>query len=254
MAILLFFFIIGLMVGSFLNVCIWRIPRQKSIIFPPSHCPQCGQPIKVRDNIPLVSYLFLRGRCRFCKTKISLRYPLVEFLTAIIFLLLFLKFGAGFKLFSSLILVSLLIMIFFIDLEHLIIPDTIVFPGLGLGIIFSFSHGFPSPLETLWGLLFGGGVLYLIALLSGWIARKESMGGGDVKLAAMIGTFLGWKMTALSLILAFISGALISLVLLAVKIKGRKDVVPFGPFIAVGGIVSLLAGEKIFQWYRAFLP
>lgn len=254
MAIYLFIFIIGLMVGSFLNVCIWRIPRKKSIIFPSSHCPQCGQHIKARDNIPLISYLLLQGRCRSCGGKISLRYPVVEFLTGIVFLLSLLKFEGGVKLFSSLILVSLLIMIFFIDLEHLIIPDVIVLPGLGLGILISFFPGFPSPLEALWGLLLGGSVLYLIALISSWIARKESMGGGDVKLAAMIGTFLGWKMTALSLILAFITGALVSLVLLGAKIKGRKDVVPFGPFIALGGFVSLLAGEMIIRWYRAFLP
>ena len=250
----LFFFIIGLLVGSFLNVCIWRIPRQKSIIFPSSHCPQCGHPIKVRDNIPLISYLLLRGKCRFCGGRISFRYPLVEFLTGVIFLLLFLKFGAGIEFFSSLILSSILIMVFFIDLEHLLIPDKIVLPGLVIGILFSFFPGSPTPLKALEGLLLGGGALYLIALIGGWIAKKESMGGGDVKFAALIGTFLGWQMTALSLILAFITGALVSLLLIALRIKGRKDVVPFGPFIAVGGFITLLAGDNILWWYRVFLP
>lgn len=250
----LFFFIIGLLVGSFLNVCIWRIPRQKSIVSPSSHCPQCGHPIKARDNIPLISYLLLRGKCRFCGGRISFRYPLVEFLTGVIFLLLFLKFGAGIEFFSSLILSSILIMVFFIDLEHLLIPDKIVFPGLIIGILFSFSPGSPTPLKALEGLLLGGGALYLIALIGGWIAKKESMGGGDVKFAALIGTFLGWQMTALSLILAFITGALVSLLLIALRIKGRKDVVPFGPFIAVGGFITLLAGDKILWWYRVFLP
>ncbi len=197
-------FILGLIVGSFNNVCIYRIPRKESIVYPESHCPQCNARITPVDNIPLLSYFLLKGRCRNCRSKISLQYPIVESLNAIIYLLLYLKYGLSIQTSVYMALSSVLIIIAFIDFREEIIPDGISLPGIIIGFILSFLVNYISVMESVLGILVGGGAILLIALFGSWIFKKEAMGGGDVKLASMIGAFLGWKYILLSLFLGFL--------------------------------------------------
>jgi leader peptidase (prepilin peptidase)/N-methyltransferase len=213
-------FILGLIVGSFNNVCIYRIPINESIIYPASHCPKCRSPIKPLDNIPLLSYILLKGRCRNCGSRIPIQYPVVEFLTGIIYIFIYLIYGLTLQSLIYIILASALIIIAFIDLNKQIIPDVISLPGIVIGLILSFF------------------VPYI--------------GGGDVKLAAMIGAFLGWRYIIISLFLGFFLGALAGIFLVLSKIKSREDMVPFGPFIALGSIITLLWSEKIIFWYIGF--
>ena len=248
-------FAFGLAFGSLANVCIWRIPREESIISPPSHCPGCNKPIEWYDNIPLLSFIILLGRCRHCQTKISWQYPLVEFITGICFLLLFMRYHFTMFFFFDLILVFYLILISGIDFHTQLIPDLLSLPLLGIGLLTSFInpnlfivstklHVFlhvPIPLpivqimSSILGVLTGGGLLYLIA----WVSRG-GMGGGDIKLAAAIGAFLGWENVLWSLGVAFLIGGLVALILLISGLKKRKDPVPFGPFIALGAVIVLL--------------
>jgi len=250
----LIIFTIGLVIGSFSNVCIYRLPRNESLIFPGSHCPKCYKPIKYYDNIPLVSYLILKGKCRYCQEKISGQYPLVEFLTSFIYLILFLSYGLQWRTFVYMLLCSALIIITFIDLKEKIIPDVISLPFIALGFILSFFLKNISTTDSLLGILTGGGSLLLIAVVGSFIFKKEAMGGGDIKLAAMIGAFLGWQFTILSLFLGFFFGSIIGVIIL-IKNKGNKeqnDSVPFGPFIALGTIIALFFGEVIINWYFMF--
>jgi len=242
-------FILGLIVGSFSNVCIYRIPRNESVIYPASHCPKCHSPIKPVDNIPLLSYILLKGRCRNCGGKISIQYPVVEFLTGIIYVLIFLIYGLSIQTLIYIILSSALIIIAFIDLNEQIVPDVISLPGIGAGLILSFFVPYISFINSALGVVVGGGIILVIGLAGSVIFKKEAMGGGDVKLAAMIGAFLGWKYTIISLFLGFFLGALAGIFLILSKIKSREDMVPFGPFIALGSIIILLWGEKIITWY-----
>ncbi len=244
-------FIIGLVIGSFSNVCIYRLPRNESVIFPASHCPSCNQSIKWYDNIPLLSYLILKGKCRFCQNKISAQYPLVEFLTGYIYLVLFLLYGLQLKTFVYMLFCSALIIITFIDLKEQIIPDVISLPFTALGFLLSFFLKSISPIDSLLGILAGGGSLLLIAVAGSYLFKKEAMGGGDIKLAAMVGAFLGWQLTLLSLFLGFFFGAISGLIIL-IKNKGKgeqDDAVPFGPFIALGAVIALFFGQAILKWY-----
>ena len=244
-------FMIGLVIGSFSNVCIYRIPRNESVIFPASHCPVCNQSIKWYDNIPLLSYLILKGKCRYCQIKISAQYPLVEFLTGYIYLVLFLLYGLQLKAFVYMLLCSALIIISFIDLKEQIIPDTISLPFTAIGFLLSFFLKDISPIDSLLGILIGGGSLLLVAVVGSYLFKKEAMGGGDIKLAAMVGAFLGWQLTLLSLFLGFFFGAIYGLIIL-IKNKEKdeeSDVVPFGPFIALGTVLALFFGEAILKWY-----
>ena len=242
---------IGLVIGSFSNVCIYRIPRNESVIFPASHCPACYQSIKWYDNIPLLSYLILKGKCRYCQIKISAQYPLVEFLTGYIYLVLFLLYGLQLKAFVYMLLCSALIIISFIDLKEQIIPDTISLPFMALGFLMSFFLKDMSPIDSLLGILSGGGSLLLVAVAGSYLFKKEAMGGGDIKLAAMVGAFLGWQLTLLSLFLGFFFGAIYGVIIL-IKDKEKDeqgDIVPFGPFIALGTVLALFFGEAILKWY-----
>jgi len=245
-------FILGLIVGSFSNVCIYRIPKNESIIFPASHCPKCNSPIKPVDNIPLISYILLKGRCRNCKSKISIQYPVVELLTGLIYLIISLIYGLSVQTLIYIILSSALIIIAFIDLNEEIVPDVISLPGIVIGFIISFFVTYISFINSALGILAGGGIILIIGLAGSVIFKKEAMGGGDVKLAAMIGAFLGWKYIIVSLFLGFFLGAVTGIILILSKIKSREDLVPFGPFIVLGSFVTILWGEKIISWYLGF--
>ena len=245
-------FILGLIVGSFSNVCIYRIPKNESIIFPASHCPKCHSPIKPVDNIPLLSYILLKGRCRNCKCKISIQYPIVEFLSGLIYLIIYLTYGLSIQSLIYIILSSALIIIAFIDLNEQIVPDVISLPGILIGFIISFLVPYISFTNSALGVFVGGGIILIIGLAGSTIFKKEAMGGGDVKLAAMIGAFLGWRYIIISLFLGFFLGALAGIILIISKIKSSEDAVPFGPFIVLGSFITLLWGEKIISWYLGF--
>jgi len=237
--------VFGLLIGSFLNVCIYRIPKNLSIIYPNSHCPKCKKEIKWYDNVPVFSYLILGGRCRYCKIKITPRYLIVEVLTAILFLSAYLKFGYSIELFSTVILFSFLVVIGLIDLKTQYIYDVTVVPLAILGLIFSYFTLGQSPLLSLVGFLTGGAIFLTIAYVSRLVYKQEGIGMGDVKLAAAIGAFLGWRSTVMMVIVSVVFGGVISLTLLLMKKKGRKDYIPFGPFLVLGTVIMILAGDKL---------
>ena len=245
--------VMGLVLGSFYNVCIYRIGRGESIVFPPSHCPHCGHKLKPKDLIPVLSYVLLKGRCRYCRDRISFRYPLVEIITALGILLLYSKYGITLKFLAYVFLVSILIITAFIDLDSQIIPNSLTAVGAVGGICFS-SLGFTvSPVDAVLGLSAGGGTLLIIAVISLLILKKEGMGGGDIKLMGMIGLFLGWKMTLLALLFAVYSGGIISLFLLIFKKKKMGQAIPFGPFIGLGTVIALIWGMPVLSWYMTYL-
>jgi leader peptidase (prepilin peptidase)/N-methyltransferase len=242
-------FIFGTIIGSFLNVCIVRIPNRASIVFPGSQCPNCGYSIRFYDNIPLVSYILLGGRCRSCKTAISIRYFLVELLMGLLTALLSFYFGFSLVFILCLVFTAALVVITCIDLQHQIIPDCISLPGIPLGFLCSFFLPWITWIDSLLGILIGGGVLYVFALGYYLLKKKEGMGGGDIKMLAMIGAFLGWQGALATLILASIAGSLIGILLIVVKGKNFKYAVPFGPFLALGAFCALIYGERLINWY-----
>jgi len=241
-------FIIGLVIGSFSNVCIYRIPRNESLVSPGSHCPQCNKPIPFYDNIPVISYILLKGKCRYCGQPIPLQYPIVELATGLFYLALYLFYGLQLITIIYMILCTLLIIISFIDLKERIIPDVLSLPFIAIGFIVSFFLRTLSPIDSLLGILAGGGSLLIIAIAGTYLFKKEAMGGGDIKLAAMIGAFLGWQLTLLSLFLGFFLGSIIGVIVLIIN-KGKSDIVPFGPFIALGAMLSIFWGQAIIFWY-----
>jgi len=258
----MFVFIFGSIVGSFLNVCIHRLPLEQSIIKPRSHCPHCNKIIPWYDNIPFISYLILRGRCRFCRQKISFRYFLVEFITASIFLIFYIRYGLGFNFVFYALFVCALIVATFVDIQHRIIPDEVSVGGIVVGLLLSGFRGLGlSPftfnasfiLGSLLGILVGGGSIYLTGktfdlvyfklLKKGPIdGETESMGGGDVKLLAMIGAFLGWKVALLTFFLAPFFGAIIGIVNLIIR---KQHTIPYGPFLSLAAFVSLFWADRI---------
>lgn len=241
--------ITGMVVGSFLNVCIYRLPREESLVYPGSHCPGCGAPVRPYDNIPLVSYLLLRGRCRSCKERISFRYPLVEALTGAVALALALRYGWGPEAPVFFVLSCSLIVISFIDLDYQIIPNRITYPGIPLGVCASFLLPHVSLQDSLMGLALGGGILWLVSVLFLWIRKKEGMGFGDVKLLAMLGAFLGWKAVIFTLVTSSLVGALVGYLGLRLSGKDSSQPIPFGPFLALGALVYMLGGDGWMEWY-----
>jgi leader peptidase (prepilin peptidase)/N-methyltransferase len=227
----LFAFVFGAIVGSFLNVCIFRLPAEASIVKPRSQCPYCHHPIRNRDNIPLISFIILRGKCRDCGGKISWHYPLVELITALLALLLFLKFGLTLNFLIFFIFTAVLIVITFIDLDHQIIPDILTLPGIPIFCLAAIFLLKIPWLEALLGLLIGGGILFMIAFVYELISRREGMGGGDIKLLAMIGGFLGWKSLIFILLFSSFSGAMVGITAMIIKKQDMKYAVPFGPFL-----------------------
>jgi leader peptidase (prepilin peptidase)/N-methyltransferase len=251
-------FIFGSVVGSFLNVCIARLPKGESVVNPPSHCPRCNTPIPFYDNVPLLSYLWLRGRCRFCRETISPRYFVVEFLMAFFSVLLLSRFGVGFAFLVNFVLMAALIVITFIDLDVRIVPDVISLPGIGLGLLSSIVNSqwsmvqssiLPSPLSSLVGIIIGGGSLLLVAWAYQLFTGVEGMGGGDIKLLAMIGAFLGWPSVPVALFFASLTGSVVGLVCMLQKGVDSKYALPFAPFLCLGAVVYLFLGDALVEFY-----
>jgi leader peptidase (prepilin peptidase)/N-methyltransferase len=245
----LFALLTGMVVGSFLNVCICRMPKGESVVSPPSHCPHCNYCIRWYDNIPLVSYLLLCGKCRGCGMHISPQYPLVELLNGLLTLALFLRFGPTLPFLVLCLFCSALVVITFIDLEHQIIPDEISLPGIVLGFIFSFFLPGHSWLNSLLGILLGGGSLLLVAYGYQWLTGKEGMGGGDIKLLAMMGAFLGWKSVLFIIFASSLVGSLVGITIMLVQKKDSKLAIPFGPYLAFGAVLYIFYGRQIIHWY-----
>jgi leader peptidase (prepilin peptidase)/N-methyltransferase len=258
----LILFIFGAVVGSFLNVCIVRIPERQGLVQPPSRCPRCKKPIRFYDNIPLISYFILRGRCRSCGERISLRYPLVEALTAAFAVALYDQFGLGLAFVASFVLVAALIIISFIDLDVRIVPDVISLPGIVAGLLFSVVGRYlihdpfeliPTPLSALLGVVIGGGILLTLAWAYQAYTGVEGMGGGDIKLLAMIGAFLGWPSIPVTLFFSSLAGSVIGLTAMAVKGVGRRYALPFAPFLCLGALLYLFFGRELIDYYL-FIP
>jgi leader peptidase (prepilin peptidase)/N-methyltransferase len=238
-------FVMGLTIGSFLNVCIYRIPRGESINYPPSHCTNCVNKIKFYDLIPIISYLFLKGKCRFCGEKISIRYPFLELTTGVLFCALYIKFGLNFELFKFVFLCSILIVIGMIDHNTTDVYFKTTLSGFIAGILF-LGYGAYSGYEVLtyvYGAVLGGGVISLIILLT------NGMGWGDAEICGLSGLFLGLKLTMVMLFFSFVFGAVVGISLILLKKKSRKDYIPFGPSIAIASIFTIFMGSKILMWY-----
>ncbi|MDD5092383.1 MAG: prepilin peptidase [Candidatus Wallbacteria bacterium] len=249
--------VFSLLIGSFINVCIYRLPLNRSIVFPSSHCTNCRSILKPADLVPVFSFLFFRGRCRYCRSGISWRYPLIEILTAVLIILNYHFFGFSLKFVVNTFISCLFIVVTFIDFDFQIIPDEITLGGLAAALLFQIGISVLAPelqehfysagaVGAMLGALSGGGLLYLIAAVS-----RGGMGGGDVKLAAMLGALYGVKIIMIALFLSFIFGGLIGALLLLFRIKGRKDFIPFGPYICLGTLVTLFAGtDRLIDAYQ----
>jgi leader peptidase (prepilin peptidase)/N-methyltransferase len=243
-----FAFIFGAIVGSFLNVCIFRLPVKVSIVKPLSQCPHCHHAIRFYDNIPLISFIVLLGKCRDCGGKISWRYPLVELLTALLSLFLFLKFGLTLNFLVLFIFTAVLIVITFIDLDHQIIPDVLTLPGIPIFFLLAIFVVKIPWLEALIGLLIGGGVLFAIAFVYELLTKREGMGGGDIKLLAMIGGFLGWKSLIFVLLASSFAGAIVGITAMIIKKQDMKYAVPFGPFLSLAAVAYLFWGSAFMNF------
>jgi len=253
LVIQIFAFIFGAAIGSFLNVCIYRIPLKKSIVSPPSACPQCGRQLPFYDNIPILSYILLRGRCRGCGVSFSIRYPVVELLTALLAVVVYAAFGPTVESIVFFVFVAALIVITFIDLGYQIIPDVISLPGIAVGLLASFFLIVPGVVNSLIGIIVGGGLLYLVATSYYLVTGREGMGGGDIKLLAMIGAFLGWKGVIVTIFAGSLVGAVLGSIIMAVTGRSTKYAVPFGPFLALGAVIYLFAGERLIDIYMTNL-
>ena len=250
--------LIGLIIGSFLNVCIYRIPRGESIVTTPSHCTGCGKKLGALNLIPVLSYLFQRGRCTGCGEKISPRYMLVEIMTAVLYTGMLYKYGISVEFFSAVFLSSILIVVFFIDLEHGIIPDSVVITAIIGGFVFFVINFFiPSDIygdgnwwNPLLGAVSGSGILLLVSIVGSKLYKSEEvMGGGDIKILFPAGLFLGWRLMLTSLFLSILAAAAVSVVLMIFKIIDRKATVPFGPFIAIGMVLAITFGWQLLGIY-----
>ena len=234
----------GLALGSFLNVVIARVPAGRSLVHPPSTCPGCSAPLTWYDNIPVLSFVLLRGRCRSCGMHISWRYPIVETITAVVLVVAYAAFGPSADFLVGCVLLPALVALTAIDLDHQMIPDAITLPGILIGLVINLASRRLSWLDSLIGILLGGGLFLVIILVS-----RGGMGGGDLKLGAMLGAFLGWKALIVALFVAIVLGGAIGAVLLATGRRGRKDPIPFGPFLAAGGAMALFWGKQAFSWW-----
>jgi len=241
--------LLGLCLGSFLNVCILRLPHEQSLLRPPSSCPKCRRPIAWRDNIPVVSWLLLKGRCRHCGARISVQYPVVEAAVGLLWLAAVLAYGATVQALAAGLLGTVLLGIAITDARHYLIPDAFTWGGLVLGLTLSLWGGVDGFLQAVLGAVAGFALLFVVAQAGRWAFREEAMGGGDIKMMAMVGSFIGWKGVLLTVFLGAVAG---SVVFLPLSLK-RKRLVPFGVFLAVGAGVTFVAGDAIIQWYLQFL-
>ena len=249
----IFIFIFGLCIGSFLNVCIYRLPASQSIAHPRSKCPECGTLIAFYDNIPLFSYLWLKGRCRHCGMTIGLRYPTVELLGGLFALATYLKFDLNVEALIYFAFIACLLVVTFIDLDHRIIPDVITLPGIPICFAASFALPDMTYQAALLGILVGGGSLFLVAWVYSLITKKEGMGGGDIKLLAMMGALVGWKGVVFTIFVSSLVGTLSGLAIMLQSRKGMKLAVPFGPFLAIGCITYIFFGTRLIAWYLNLL-
>jgi leader peptidase (prepilin peptidase)/N-methyltransferase len=246
-----FFAAFGLVVGSFLNVCIYRLPLKQSIVWPASRCTTCERPLDWYENVPVVAWLALGGRCRTCQTRISPMYPIVELVTGALFVGSYLLYGVTPLAFVRIAFGCAMIVLFVIDLHHRILPNIITVTGVPIGLALSFFLP-PGWQESLIGLLLGGGVLFVIGEAYYRLRGIDGLGMGDVKMLAMIGAFLGWRLTLVTLIFASFTGALVGVAMLASGRGGMKAALPFGSFLAVGAGVAAVAGDLLFNWYVSF--
>ncbi len=243
----------GLALGSFVNVCIYRIPLKKSIVFPPSSCPKCGNKIKFYDNIPLISYIILLGKCRHCRTPLAWHYPFVEVVVGLLSVAIFIRYGLDYQYFLYLVFVASLVAISIIDLQHQIIPDVISLPGIVAGLAVALLPGGVTWLDSLIGIFAGGGSLYLVAVVYEKLTGKEGMGGGDIKLLAMIGAWMGWQYLHFVVLLSSFAGVMVGVPLLLLAGKGLRVRIPFGPFLASGALLCFFFGNEIMNWYARAL-
>ena len=242
----------GLIIGSFLNVCIHRLPRSESVVWPASKCPRCQALLKPYDNVPVIGYVMLKGRCRSCGAPISVRYPIVELLTMGVFVAAYLLYPAP-LLVQRIVFGCAMIVLFFVDLEHHRLPNEITLPGIVVGLACSFFMP-PGWMSALIGIIVGGGSLWLVGELWFLIRHEEGMGFGDVKMLAMIGAFLGAKLMLATLFVSTILGSLIGVAMIATKKGSLKTPLPFGCFLALGAIVASVVGDIAVNWYMSLLP
>lgn len=243
---------LGLIFGSFFNVCIHRLPREQSVVFPRSYCPQCQVPIPWYLNVPLISFLWLRGRCRFCRVAISIEYPLVELGTAALFLWLYLNHGWSKLFFARMVFLSALWVASIIDLHHQIIPDEISIGGMPVGLVASFWLGQMSWWEPVLGVLLGGGSFLAVSWIYEKLTGREGLGGGDVKLLSMIGAWLGVKSILPVIVVSSAAGSIVGIAYMVLKKKGLKEAIPFGPFLAIGAVAECIWGEVIHEYFFPF--
>jgi len=242
-------FVLGTVLGSFFNVCIYRIPREESIAYPPSHCTNCNNTIKWYDLIPVISYIILKGKCRYCKEKVSIRYPIIELITGVIFMTLYIEYGIGFNFGKYALFSCFLIVIGMIDFDTTDVYITTTIPGIICGVLlmivgWRLNYGLTT---YIYGAVLGGGLIALIILVTG------GMGWGDAEICVLCGLFLGLKLTAFMLFLSFIIGGLIGIILIVTKKKSRKDYIPFGPSITIAAIIAMYYGETLVTWYLTTL-
>jgi leader peptidase (prepilin peptidase)/N-methyltransferase len=240
----------GLLIGSFLNVCIVRLPAEQSVIAPRSRCTHCGKPVEWRDNIPVLSWILLGGKCRGCRAPISVMYPLVELAVGLLFVAVTLHYGPGTAALKAALFGTLLLGIALTDARDYIIPNEFTWGGLALGLVLSAAGGLHAVLLALLGAAVGFAILWLVGLVGKLVFKEEAMGGGDIKMMAMVGAFLGWQGVLLTIFLGALAGTAIFLPLALV---GKKKLVPFGVFLAVGAAVTYLIGPAILLWYRRYL-
>ncbi len=251
--IIIFSLAFGAIVGSFLNVVILRLPQEGgSIVFPASHCPRCKTPLSWYENIPIISYIFLRGKCKHCNNNISLQYPVVELLMALLSGAVFYKFGLSITACGYFLFCAALVVIIWIDIHHQIIPDIISLPGIFVGFFFSFVNSQVTWQSSLIGLLVGGGILYSIALLYFVLRKQEGMGGGDIKLLAMIGAFLGWQSLLFVIFFSSLTGTIVGLTAMAKQKKGGATRIPFGPFLSVAALFFLFFNAQILYYFKLY--
>jgi len=249
------FFVLGALLGSFANVVIYRMPREESVVTPGSHCFSCKAPVRWFDNIPIFSWFILRGKCRRCGARFSIRYSLVELLMAVLFALSYHYAGISWSLIEYLLFIFGLVVCTFIDLDHMILPDEFTLSGIVIGLVGAALNPDRHFLDALLGVLFGGGFLWGIAYAYHVITKQDGMGGGDIKLLAWIGALLGWKAIPFVIMTSAIVGSVVGLVASRKQAAGLKTVIPFGPYLALGAVIYLFGGENIAVWYLSlFLP
>lgn len=252
---LIYVFLLGACLGSFANVVILRLPLGQSLVSPRSHCPYCKKKLGALDLVPIFSWLLLRGKCRSCRAPISFRYSLVELLMALLFLVIYQRYGWSWDSCELMLLSFGLVTVSFIDLDHMILPDVFTLPGVLLGIAGSFLNPSRTPAESLLGVALGGGVLWLMGVLYQWVRKEEGMGGGDVKLLAWIGAVLGFQSLPFVIMVASLGGTLVGVSFILIKKKSLKTAIPFGPYLALGAVLYFLGGRGVGDWYLGlFFP